>query len=406
MRVRRAPVVTGALSVTELVSWGILYYAFAVFLAPMGDALGASAAQVAGAFSAGILVSAFAGVAVGRHLDRRSPRGLMTAGSVAGVLLVLAWSRVESLAGLYAVWLGIGVVMAMVLYEPAFTVLAKHHPHPGDRRRAMTILTLFGALASFVFLPLSQLLVDALGWRDALVALAVVLAAVTVPLHAFALGDPEEHVRIAAPVSAPAGDVLRSGGFWLLSAGFVLATAAAMAMMLHAIPYLVERGVSAGWAAFAVGLVGVSQIPGRLLFGPLAARLAPATASAAVFGLVAAGLAIVVASPVGPLTVAGLVTLGAGNGMATLARATALADLYGTGAYGTIAGVAAAATTAARAGAPVLAALVAAATGYTVLLWLLVGLAGCAALLALRAGVTPRPAALTAAPATATTGSH
>ena len=77
----------------------------------------------------------------------------------------------------------------------------------------------------------------------------------------------------AATPSVPAGDALRSGSFWLLSAAFFLASVAGLAMMVHSIPFLIERGHSAAFAAFAVGLVGVSQIPGRLLFAPLAARL-------------------------------------------------------------------------------------------------------------------------------------
>ena len=44
--------------------------------------------------------------------------------------------------------------MAAVLYEPAFVVLAKWFPAAGQRRRALTALTLVAALASFIFLPL------------------------------------------------------------------------------------------------------------------------------------------------------------------------------------------------------------------------------------------------------------
>jgi MFS family permease len=111
----------------------------------------------------------------------------MTVASAAGAALVLAWSQVEGLAAFYAIWMAIGVVMAAVLYEPAFTVLAKQFPAAAERRRAMTALTLVAALASFIFLPLSQALIDAYGWGDALLALAVILAAITVPLHALVL---------------------------------------------------------------------------------------------------------------------------------------------------------------------------------------------------------------------------
>ena len=62
----RAWGIVAALSVTETVSWGILYYAFAVFLVPMQRDLGYSAAQLTGAFSLALGVSAVAGIAVGR----------------------------------------------------------------------------------------------------------------------------------------------------------------------------------------------------------------------------------------------------------------------------------------------------------------------------------------------------
>ena len=103
----------------------------------------------------------------------------MTPARSPGPSLVLAWSRVDGLAAFYALWIAIGLVMATVLYEPAFTVVAKWFPDADGRRRALTALTLVAALASFIFLPLSQALIDAHGWRDALVILAVILAAVT-----------------------------------------------------------------------------------------------------------------------------------------------------------------------------------------------------------------------------------
>ena len=177
---------------------------------------------------------------------------------------MLAWSRVEGLAAFYALWVGIGLVMATVLYEPAFAVLAKWFPAAEQRRRALTALTLVAALASFIFLPLSQALIDAHGWRDALVVLALILAAITIPLHALVLRPAPER---APERSARAVDVsLRRaalGPFWLLSSAFFLATFTGIAMTVLGIPFLLERGYSAPFAAFAVGLIGISQIPGR-----------------------------------------------------------------------------------------------------------------------------------------------
>ena len=382
----RAWAIVGALSVTETVSWGVLYYAFAVFLLPMQHELGFSAAELTGAFSLALLVSAVVGVGVGRYLDRRGPRGLMTLGSVAGALLVLLWSRVHGLAAFYALWIAIGVVMATVLYEPAFTVVAKWFRSVDARRRALTAVTLVAALASFIFLPLAQVLIDAHGWRHALVILAVILAVVTIPLHALVLRAPDDMgAREESATSVAARDALRSRGFWLLSAAFFLATLTGIAMTVQAIPFLLEQGYTTRFAAFAVGLIGISQIPGRLLFAPLATRLPRAYATASVFALVACGIALIVGVHSTSAVLAGFVVLGMGNGMTTLARATAMADLYGQRDYGTIGSFAALLTTSARAAGPVAAALWAETVGYGALLWTLVVLAAAAVPLAYRA---------------------
>ncbi len=349
----------------------------------MGDDLGWSTAQLTGAFSLAIAVSAVAGVPIGRYLDRRGPRGLMTGGALAGALLVYAWSRVGDLLAFYAIWAGIGLAMAAVLYEAAFTVLAKHFAAASERRRAMTLVTLVAAFASFIFVPLSQALIDAHGWRDALVVLAAVLAATTVPLHGLVLRAapaPPPHER-----STGAGAALRSADFWMLSAAFFLSQFATIATVVLAIPFLLERGHDAGFAALAVGLFGVAQIPGRIVFAPLAGRATPAQTTGLTFALVTAGIAVAVAVNAAWAVVAGFVLLGMGNGMATLARATVIADRYGQASYGTIAGAAAAVTIAARAAAPVTAAIYAAAVGYPALLWTLGALAAAATALGYRA---------------------
>ena len=380
----RAPwSLVGVLSVTETVSWGILYYAFAVLLVPMQEGLGLSAAAVTGAFSLGLVASGVAGIFVGRFLDGHGPRALMTAGSAAGAALVVAWSQVEGALGLYTVWLGIGLVMAAVLYEPAFAVLAKGFGQPGQRRAAMTLLTLAGATASLIFMPVTQLLAEQLGWRSALLALALILGAITVPLHAVGLRRAARPRSAAtrAPRGPEVARVLGSLRFRMLTGAFFLASLASLAAIVHAIPFLIERGYGAGFAAFAVGLVGLAQIPGRLLFLALDAKLTPAVGTASVFGLVSAGIALLAAASGGGLVVAGLVMLGIGNGMTTLARANAVADEYGAADYGAIAGVLAAATTAARAAGPVSAAVLAAALGYPAVLALLALLAAAAAVL-------------------------
>ena len=80
-------VIVAALSVTETVTWGIVYYGFPVFLRPMEHDLGASRVAVTGAFSIGLGVSALAALPVGRWIDRHGARGLMTLGSALATVL-------------------------------------------------------------------------------------------------------------------------------------------------------------------------------------------------------------------------------------------------------------------------------------------------------------------------------
>src|SRR6478672_2335016 len=90
-----------AVALAQVTSWGVLYYSFSVFLDPIHRSTGWSVAALTGAYSLALLVAGLAAVPVGRWLDRRGPRLLMTVGSCLGVLLVIGWSRASSLTAFY-----------------------------------------------------------------------------------------------------------------------------------------------------------------------------------------------------------------------------------------------------------------------------------------------------------------
>jgi MFS family permease len=371
--------IVAVLAVTETISWGVLYYAFAVFLPSMQRSLGWSKTELTGAFSVALVTSALAAFPVGRWLDRHGPRPLLTAGSLAGAFFVLAWSQVHDLLLFYLVWAGIGVAMACVLYEAAFTVVTKWFR--ARRRQALTAVTLVGGFASFVFSPLSNWLIDAQGWRHALITLALILAVTTVPLHALFLRPPpprgETQSAPLTPFDPPKPEIaprmaIASSAFWYLTAAFVLSSFAISAVAIHLIPYLLESGRSAGFAAFAAGLMGLMQVPGRVIFATTAKLLPRRHETPAVFLLQGVGLAVLAVTASARGVIIGVSLFGMGNGMATLVRATALADTYGATFYGSIAGVAAACATGARAIAPVAAAAIDATFGgYEPLFWIL-----------------------------------
>ncbi|HZQ37863.1 MAG TPA: MFS transporter [Dehalococcoidia bacterium] len=403
------------LAITETTSWGVLYYSFTVFIDPMHASFGWSRSAMTGAFALALLVSAAIGVPTGRWLDRHGPRLLMTAGSCLAALLVLAWAGVDSLPALYLVWAGIGVAMAGVLYEPAFVVVATWF----RRRRgaALTVLTLIAGLASVIYIPLAGWLVANGGWRRALVLLALILALGTIAPHALILRRRPEDIGLApdgGPASVPhdvqpggafaepdlperslaARQAMRGATFWLLTAAFFLNGLGVSAMLVHLVPYLTDRGFSAGFAARIAGLVGIMALPGRLVLTPLGDRISRSLITCAIFVLqVVALLALLLVNGTAGVLIF-VVLFGAGFGAVTPARAALVAQYYGPASYGAISGAMAFFLTGSRAVAPVAAALLYDATGtYRIAFWSLTAASAVAAvtvLLAERSATAPQ----------------
>lgn len=365
--------IVAVLSVTETVTWGIVYYGFPVFLRPMEQDLGASRVAITAAFSIGLGVSALSSISVGRWLDARGPRALMTAGSILATVLTFAWARVDSLGSLYVVWFLMGFAMATTLYEPAFAVIVSWFARGRDR--ALLTVTLVAGLASTIFMPIEALLLERMGWRAALNTLAVVLGVITIPLHALLLRTGRAGVagrdgREAASLTL--GESARTVVFWVLAIAFVVGNFTTAAITTHVIPYLVDLGYSAAIAAAVIGWMGAMQLVGRIVFVPISRRLGARVMVAAVFFAQALGI---VQLPLLALlgTVLPFVVLqGAANGMATLARASSLAEIFGARNYGAISGAMALGANGARAVGPVGASLLWVALGsYPAVFWTL-----------------------------------
>src|SRR5215475_2056002 len=112
-----------ALGVTEIVSWGSLYYAFSVLLLPMERDLGWDRSTLVGAFSLGMLCAGLGSWPAGAVIDRYGGRMLMSLGSLVAAVLLALLASANSAVLFYLIWAGLGFAMAAVLYEPAFTVI-------------------------------------------------------------------------------------------------------------------------------------------------------------------------------------------------------------------------------------------------------------------------------------------
>lgn len=341
--------ITWALAITQTVGYGVLFYAFSVFIEPMEAELGWTRGQTSGAFSLALLVSGLVAMPAGRWVDKRGARGLMTLGSTLGVLLMIAWSFANSLSFFYLIQGAIGLVMAATFYEIAFTVAAVWFRR--KRTQAMLIITMVAGLASTIFIPLTTFLVETMYWRDALRVLALILALGTIPLHAFVLrrrpqdlglepdgletgsknAPPPE--RSVAPLEA-----LRVPTFWWIGAAFALDRITVMAIAAHSVPLLLERGYSPALVAAAAGSIGLMQLAGRMFFLPFADRFRLSTLTAFIFSLHSAALLSLLFVPGGLSVWLFAAFFGMSNGAGTLAKAALVADTYGSAHYGSING--------------------------------------------------------------------
>ncbi|GAB2831440.1 MFS transporter [Lentzea nigeriaca] len=324
------------LCITEIISWGVLYYAFPVLLPTISTRTGWSFAAITAGFSASQIVAGLVGVPVGRLLDRHGPRLIMTIGSVLAVLALLALATARSLVWFSAAWLLAGVAMAGVFYAPAFAALTRWY---GARRvAALTAVTLIGGLASTVFAPLTAVLNDHLDWRGTYVVLAGFLAATTVPLHLWGLRLPWpaiEHETAHTP-----SVVARSRPLLVLVVAMSLAAFSVYAVVINLVPLLTERGMTTSAAAVALGLGGVGQVLGRLGYARLSARTSVRARTLMI--LVASAVVTILLGVVpGPalLLIAGSVLAGVTRGIFTLVQATAITDRWGSVHYGQLNGL-------------------------------------------------------------------
>src|SRR3954470_8477789 len=383
------------LCVTEIVSWGVLYYAFPVLAPSIAADTGWTIAEVTAAFSTGLVVSALLGIPAGRWLDRAGPRPVMTLGSVLAVPAVVGISTASTLPRFFAAWVLAGVAMAGTLYPPAFAALTRWW---GPRRiTALTAVTLLAGLASTIFAPLTATLLGHLQWRHSYLVLAVVLGVVTIPAHLLGLRgrwpDPDRADRPPAHVDDAPGAIARSRPFLFLVAAIALGAFTAFAVVVNQVPLLIERGLSTSAAAWALGLGGLGQVAGRLGYGRLTRATGVRTRSVVILALAAAATALLAVLP-GPtvLLIAAAMLAGAARGVFTLLQATAISDRWGAAHYGRLNGLLSAPALLATALAPWAgAALAQTLGGYPAVFAVLAGLAALAAVLAI--GSTPRPSA-------------
>lgn len=317
----------GWLSLAQLITWGSVFYTFALLLEPVERELGLTRAQSSLAFSLALLAEGVMAFPVGRWIDAGHERAVMAGGSLVIAIGLVLHTQVHGVAAFYGVWLLLGTGLAATLYTPVFAVVTRRFPH--DFRRAIITLTFLGGLASTVFIPLSAWLISAFGWRGALWVLAAIHLVVCLPLHAVCLRDAPKRPLGSSDAGAPQSPraLLTSAPFLLIAVfatGFMGVTAA---LPPHMISLLRESGLPETWVIAIPASIGLIQVVGRLLLFFFEHRFDLHRANAAIPVLIPLGLLALLAGAANPVAALLFVALyGLGNGMVTIVKGTAIAQ--------------------------------------------------------------------------------
>jgi MFS family permease len=379
---KRPATILWMLSLGQLISWGLVYYTFPLFVVPMTQELGWSRSAMFGALSAGLLVAGLSSIPVGAWIDRGHGRTLMTAGSLLAALLLVVWSRVTSLPLFYAIWIGLGACQAVILYEPAFAVITRVY---GPRyKQAILLMTFLGGLASTFGIPFAQLLIERIGWRPTLEVMAAINLGVAVLIHWSFIPGPRETPVPIAEIKPPAAGTIKKGplaaavrvpAFWGLVVAFAGYGLAFSAMSFHLIPLLDDRHVPIGVVMAIIALIGPMQVVGRVLLMVGQRHITTIQLGALIYFAFPISMAMLAA---GISDVYGLILFaviyGIANGLVTILRGMAVPEFIGPEGYGVVSGALTMPTNVMRAAGPLLASLAwGAFGGYTPVLW---GLAG------------------------------
>ncbi|MGE3392426.1 MAG: MFS transporter, partial [Gammaproteobacteria bacterium] len=278
---------SGAIIVATLFcTLGLLYgvwYSYSVFLVALVGHFGWSRSVTAGAMSVFILVHGSFGPIAGRLVERFGPRRLMLVGSLVMASGLALTSLIQTWWQLY---LSYGVLTAIGLgacgWVPSVILAEKWFPNRVGT--ALGIVTAGIGVGILGVVPLANFLVEAFDWRRAFQVLAVLVAVVIAPAALFILREPKLPPPVAKPqpggASAPlpahywtVRGALRSRAFRFAVLAFFTGGSLSQMLLMHQFAFMVDHGVAKTAGSLIVGVIGITSIPAKILWGTLSDRI-------------------------------------------------------------------------------------------------------------------------------------
>ncbi len=273
----------GVIALTLALAYGI-WYAYSVFLVALLADFGWSRSVLAGAFSVFTLVHGGVNPLIGALCARFKPLRVMAGGGVAMALALFADSFIATPVHLY---LAFGVLTAVAVAAAGWVPALVHVQREFPERLGLSIGIISSGVGVGMLLvvPLTQLLIDAFGWRTAFRVLGVLAVLWIVPssilLTKIRGQSPIKQNQAESgsdPIRSPMHamtlrEAMRTQPFWLLMAAYFFGNVASQTLHVHQVAYLVDHGLAAIVAASVVGVVGFASIVGKTGGGWLSDRI-------------------------------------------------------------------------------------------------------------------------------------
>jgi MFS family permease len=338
----RAPsprLIVPALGVTQILAWGSTYYLPTVLAKPIVAETGWSLTWVVGGISLGLLTSGLAAPLIGRTIHRRGGRPVLASSAVllSAGLTLLALS--PNLVVFFVSWVVLGAGMSAGLYDAAFSTLGRLYGQAA--RHHITVLTLFGGLASTACWPLSAFLVSEIGWRGtcgvyAGIHLLFCLPTYLLMIPSIATGAGEEAPENPWPTERRSVPTPSQAVFVILALAITISSMLSATISVHLLTILQAHGV-ARVAAVALGtVIGPCQVGARFIEMLVSRHHHPIWTKVVSVSCVATGLGLLWGGF--PFVAVTLVLYGAGIGLESIARATLPLALFGAADYAPIMG--------------------------------------------------------------------
>ena len=352
-------VIVWVMAATGAVSMAMGSLNFGLFIKPMGDDLGIGRAAFGWAHTARQGASSVTSPVVGILLDRFGARvmlpvaAMMTGFSMIGLANIgQSWQLVALFAVMGLV--GMSGPGALVTSVPVLKWFV------ADRGKAIAFMSVGIPVGALLFVPLTQYLIDSVGWGKAWIILAVLGMGVIVPLAAiFVRRQPEDMglrpdgVTGQDPVLRERGasrgapeevswslyEAVRTATLWKLVVVFSSVSLATGTVALHRIADFMDKGLDPTLISFATALDAVCAGVTTFAFG-LMVRHVPARAlGAGGFLMLAAASVMTIYANNLPVMFASMALFGLGIGGMMFLQNFIWADYYGRESVGSIRGL-------------------------------------------------------------------